>query len=300
VSPVNGSWNAAASWSTGAVPAETDHVCIDVAGTYQVTLDDEVSVRSLTLGGGAGAPTLSVLHSQADRAGLTLGGASTIQAGGVLGLRSNDAVQPAVFIRGSGAVTNHGVLRAVPGAGRQVGLSTSLTNAAAGRVEVEDDFVLVSTVINDGAFAVGPGARLDLLGGSFDSNPGSTIEVGGAFEGGNTTFTQAGGTVTGGPVGLSGGSTLVDSAGAGSFVLWGGGAANQLSGTIQAGQTVAIQGRPALLAATELQGTVVNDGTLQLEEIDSVAALNGPGNLTNTGTIRTLGPPGGSGSSGST
>src|SRR4051812_46131409 len=59
--PVNGSWFDASKWSTGHVPDSTVNVCITVAGTYTVTARNDVSVKTLTMGGPSGQQTLAML-----------------------------------------------------------------------------------------------------------------------------------------------------------------------------------------------------------------------------------------------
>lgn len=58
---VNGKWSEAAKWSTGAVPTSTDEVCITVAGTYTVTAEGSLEVKSLTVEPASGSATLSLL-----------------------------------------------------------------------------------------------------------------------------------------------------------------------------------------------------------------------------------------------
>lgn len=280
-SSVDGDWNVAANWSTGAVPLEADDVCIDVAGTYRVTPSSRVSIHSLTLGGASGTQTLSFANVNVTGVDLDLAATSTILGNGVLQLESS------VSVDGVGSVVNQGILRFSPGGERYFG--PSLTNAAGGTVHVHADLARLFSpqVVNDGSFVVHPGAQLSMGGASFASNAGSTIDVGGAFTAYRTTFTQAGGAVSGGPIVFEGESNLVDSSGPGAFVFRG--QFNQLTGTIPSGQMVTVEGRAGGFGATDLQGMVTNNGTLQLDAVDSAASLNGPGSLTNNGTLRTMG-----------
>lgn len=55
---VDGDWDVGSNWSPSGVPAASDNVCIDAAGTYEVSLDDEAEVRSLKIGGSTGVATL--------------------------------------------------------------------------------------------------------------------------------------------------------------------------------------------------------------------------------------------------
>src|SRR5713226_3655153 len=54
-----GSWSTGSNWSTGSPPVPGDDVCIDLAGTYSVTLPaTTATINSLTLGGTSGTQTL--------------------------------------------------------------------------------------------------------------------------------------------------------------------------------------------------------------------------------------------------
>jgi len=54
-----GLWSAPANWNTHFVPGPSDSVNITAAGTYTVTMDTNVSILNLTLGGGSGVQTLT-------------------------------------------------------------------------------------------------------------------------------------------------------------------------------------------------------------------------------------------------
>src|SRR5215467_8497898 len=54
-----GVWSSPANWSPNIVPGFLDNAQITAAGTYTVTIDTNVSVASLTLGGSSGAQTLT-------------------------------------------------------------------------------------------------------------------------------------------------------------------------------------------------------------------------------------------------
>ena len=74
-----GSWINASNWTPAGVPGVADSVFITNNGTYQVSLDANATVASLTLGGASGAQSLSNNAS-----GLTLNTASVVQNNGVL------------------------------------------------------------------------------------------------------------------------------------------------------------------------------------------------------------------------
>lgn len=77
-SATNGVWSDAGMWSPAGVPVDSDSVCIDTGGTYEVVLDVEAEVASLRLGGASGVATL-VLEDD-----LTLGEGLVIETSGVL------------------------------------------------------------------------------------------------------------------------------------------------------------------------------------------------------------------------
>src|SRR5438270_2723980 len=53
----NGNFNAAANWSTGAVPGASDLACIILSGNYTVTMNQSNTLGSLILGNGSAATT---------------------------------------------------------------------------------------------------------------------------------------------------------------------------------------------------------------------------------------------------
>ena len=59
----DGLWSNPTNWSTGEIPAYEDHVRIEVAGTYTVTLDGDVFAATVTVGGQTGEQTLRVNDS---------------------------------------------------------------------------------------------------------------------------------------------------------------------------------------------------------------------------------------------
>jgi hypothetical protein len=162
------------------------------------------------------------------------------------------------------------------------------------------------------SFTVGDfDTRID-VGNTFTNNGTATVAAGAALAVTNSHFTQAGGTLTVPPTGslasvsstftLSGGatsgsvvlnnSTLVDSGGTGGlFVLE---CSNNLSGIIQASQTVNVQGNGCGNASTNLAGaSVINNGMLELDSTNGNYALIQGSPLTNNGTFATLQDGGG-------
>src|SRR5439155_5264436 len=73
-----GNWNDAANWNPNQVPGASDDALITSSGDYAVTLDVDVLLNSLMLGGTGGTQTLVDLGHN-----LTLNSASTLTTNGV-------------------------------------------------------------------------------------------------------------------------------------------------------------------------------------------------------------------------
>ena len=86
-SAVSGNWSDGTKWDTGVPPSLTDDAVIAVDGTYAVTLDGNITVNSLTLGGAAGIQTLSASGKT-----LTLNNASVVNSFGILNLANGSTV----------------------------------------------------------------------------------------------------------------------------------------------------------------------------------------------------------------
>ena len=59
VNAAGGNWNTGANWDTGVAPTASDHVLIDLDGTYAVTVDAASTARSLSVGAATGTQTLT-------------------------------------------------------------------------------------------------------------------------------------------------------------------------------------------------------------------------------------------------
>ena len=82
--PNGGTWNDPANWLPNKVPTSGDDVQIVLSGTYTVTMTDDVSVQSLTMGGPTGKQTLD-----AGGRALTLAAASQVGSNGILNHSGN-------------------------------------------------------------------------------------------------------------------------------------------------------------------------------------------------------------------
>src|SRR5262245_3579450 len=74
-----GSWLTGSNWSSGTVPKPEDRALITLDGQYTVTLDADVTVAGLTLGGASGTQSLNTgSHT------VTINGPGTIAPHGLL------------------------------------------------------------------------------------------------------------------------------------------------------------------------------------------------------------------------
>lgn len=99
--PAGGQWTVATNWNPAKVPTASDDVAITLPGSYVVTLDQNATIASITLGGPTGEQTLDVLGGT-----LTIGQMSTISSNGQL-------------LLSGGVIAGTGVLR-IDGRARQL------------------------------------------------------------------------------------------------------------------------------------------------------------------------------------
>jgi len=103
----DGAWTDATKWSSGTAPISTDDVCIDVAGTYTVTLNGNRSVNSVTLGNATGVQTLLVQGSNAGSTG-SLTAATGFTNSGTVTMESIEAAHAVVLTITSGTFSMTG------------------------------------------------------------------------------------------------------------------------------------------------------------------------------------------------
>ena len=302
-------------------------------------LNGGANVHSLTLGAAGGTQTLDIAGQDYNYEGetynsttLSLAAASTINAGGELILDATGGGDPVsggnqaggIAVLDSAALANAGqIVAQSDDATWQEYYEGTLTNQSSGSIEVNSGSKLTLpspntggvapsysySLTNDGAVGVASGAALVLAAGL--GNSGAFVNNGpvtnnGAItavnQGGQMTWTQSGGSLSGNPVVMQNGAWLVDSVGSGSFLFnYSGGA---LSGTIPAGQTVTVQGEVFSSGGENYNSTtlglnangntspVVNDGTLVLDAPGTGSTSGGDtfltnGSLVNNGTLIT-------------
>ena len=175
-------------------------------------------------------------------------------------------------------VTNDGTIQASSsdGAwGESLNVGGTLTNAGSivdqsGTLTFQGQQNLPYLVDNTGSLSIASGASFTMIAGNGSSftNAATFANQGTATLQQSMSWIQSGGSETGNAVQLTGGETLQDSAGAGSFEVTNCAAAN-LTGTIPANQTVSVlggcSGTTLNLGTSGDTAAVVNDGTLSLD-----------------------------------
>jgi hypothetical protein len=295
VSPIGGSWTTAGNWSSNAVPTASDDVCIEVSGTYTVTLPASASVHSLTLGSasGTGTQTLDVTSATGQSPTLSLAADSAIGATGQLEIDS-PATEPAVTISAPSTATliDDGDLLVGEVGGSADYLRANLTIDASGSAEIAGPMIQDqgTTTTNDGSFNVDASSAFTVTNGNaVFVNGGSVVDDGLIKLTGNASWTQnapAAAAQSGNPVEIFGSGTLNDQSGTGSFDLVD---SAILDGTIPAGQTVTAEAFSGHNATIQLGATVINDGTLVLDQPNSPAnyadLIPNSSTLVNNGTV---------------
>ncbi len=148
-------------------------------------------------------------------------------------------------------------------------LRSDITNDSGGTFTIdgadtaEDGGNGATTFANDGTLSVGAGGGITVSSSSSFTQSAGTLANSGSFTVSDGTFTQSGGTDSGNAISITS-SKLVDSAGGGSFNLFG---SDTLSGTLPAGQTVDAIGNPTSPVEVTLGTNVTNNGTFELDSL---------------------------------
>jgi hypothetical protein len=314
-----GNWNEAAHWSPSGAPDSSESACITAAGTYTVAITTDVVAKTLTVGGASSAPTLDVVGASQSYAGDTYNettlGAETMSFAAntklILDATGGGSAEP----KGGGGVvqastvTEAGQIETAssdPHMDDRVRVSNLRIEPGASLLDASGTLLFLKegegaypwATTNEGTFTVAPGASAEMqpsfAGKAGFINAGSVVN-----EGSITTheaeWEQRAGSESGNPVALQSASTLIDSAGTGSFL------ANYgtviLTGTIPAGQTVTVRGEPFNTGGETYYSTglsnggkeLVNDGTLVLNPTGSGETGGNvnvePGSIRNNGVI---------------
>ena len=278
VGPVTGtvSGSIGSYWSMG-VPAKGVPVCINKDGTYTVVMNNQphafVEVGELQIGAASGNPTLEVTGANGNvelrlDAGATVGGNGTH---GTLALHTTASVDYLAEVTGAKgaalAVSSGGKLLVSGPLGSQAAatIAVPITNQAGGKVDIAGSTNMGMgevTVVNSGTFDIAHGASVYVPQDSFTQSAG-TLAVRGTLtlSGAASVFTLAGGSESGGPVKLVGGTTLVEGPGTMGFDITGN---VYLRGDIPAAQTVTVDGSSTNSDVSLTGGTTVK-GTLALD-----------------------------------
>ncbi len=289
---VNGKWSEAAKWSTGAVPTSTDEVCITVAGTYTVTAEGSLEVKSLTVEPASGSATLSLLGLGCTTstyfdasANITTGTLGTIQLTNAKGacIQGED-----VDLTWGGTFANAGKITVAAGtAGGTRELDGTLTNT--GKISIGVSTSSDALIENKGSITVANEAILLSSSSTITNGTGGSVtDTGtGALEIYSGTFNQGAGAA--GKVYVYELTLNLLGAGAGTFAFEG---SDSLSGNVSAAQSLAIQGAGCVTGAyVTASAGFTNAGSIELTNVEEVCAESEParlewsGTLTNTGKI---------------
>lgn len=164
-----GNWNVTTNWSTGALPTASDTAVFDLAGSYTVTMNVNVTLAGLRVSGASsGVQTVTGTTRT-----VALNGPSTIGAQGALSLASST-------VNGTGAITNEGALTL-----NATTVANALTNSGT---------MIVSGASSiSGAFANPVGASLSIQ--TVSSTAGTLTVANGFTNGGTIDLTTGTGAV---------------------------------------------------------------------------------------------------------
>jgi hypothetical protein len=298
-----GNWSVAGNWSPNQAPGTNDTAWITNNGTYTVTLDTNVTLSGLMLGGDSGTQTLS--HANYT---LTLNGSGISSFRGVYTFSGG-------ILTGSGALTLYGPFNWSGGTLGSAGSATIVT-ANGGLTINGGGKSLYATLVNNGAGTCGAGPIYFYSLASLSNTPAATLDftadgVPISVASGNPLFFNAGtlrksagtGSTTislpcpnAGSVQVNSGTlvlTLADSAG--SFTV-ADGATLSVNGTATLAPGAAITGAGNF---TMTSGLLTNYGTLTVSGTNTfksgTAVFAGGCTLTNTlivngGTVEFDGP----------
>ncbi|MDX1950684.1 MAG: hypothetical protein SFY81_00790 [Verrucomicrobiota bacterium] len=309
-----GDWSSAANWQPNQVPGASDTAIITSGTDFTVQLNSNVTIYSLTLGGGAGSQTLQLAGTLTSAGEITVSanGILNVQSGGLSGLvRVNNGgeihfsttTQKSLYrttllnegtIRWLGGpvtlgatpttlITNLGLFEISADAGMSIGIGGptprvvnlgTIRKIAGSGTTTFSNFQLQQL----GTVEVETGSLA--LNGSDDSILGGTVNValGAAIDLKSGTFREAGGVFTGqGVRRFSGGNLLLRT--------------NLLSGLSLESGTISIAS--TFQAAGEITNLVLNGATLiGSNRVSGLLVINEggiEGDVTNEGTLRFAG-----------
>jgi hypothetical protein len=159
-----GNWSVPANWSPNQVPGTVDVAWITNSGAYTVTLDTNLTLNGLALGGDSGTQTFS--HANYT---LTLDGPGSSSAHGIYALASG-------ILAGSGVLTLNGPFNwsggtlGSSGSGQVVTASGGLTMSGTAKY-------LYATLVNNGAATWSGGIAYTYTTALFSNTPAATLDL---------------------------------------------------------------------------------------------------------------------------
>ena len=162
-----GNWNAAGNWSPAQLPTTADNAIITNTGTYTVTLPpgSTGTAGTITVGGTSGTQTLAI-----DRATLTIGGASVINANGHL-----DFLVAQSVLTGAGNLTVNGIINWANGTMSGTGTTTI---GSGGLLAIGSGGVTFGRTLNNNGTGTWSGGNLTMSAGVvFNNLSGGTFDI---------------------------------------------------------------------------------------------------------------------------
>jgi hypothetical protein len=247
-SPTDGAWEDGSNWSTGVPPGAADDVTIAQPGITVTHAVGNDQIRSLTSSGGA---------SQLQITGGRIDVQNQVQVQNTFTLTINNALL-GMAAGGTFALTGNGGTVNLGEGGSLIGATSLSFNPGATFNVAGGTLVVPGTLtFNQGTFNFNSGTIDAPLPSAFNVSNGSTFNFNGGSITGSSTVALTGST-------LNIGADATQSV---TFVMRG---ANNLTGTVHAGQTVWVQGSNAgEHAVLTIPANLTNDGSLQLESINT-------------------------------
>ena len=238
----SGNWEEASHWSPSGAPGSSESACITASGTYTVTVSADALAKTLTVGGASGVQTIDVVGASQSIAGDTYDettlGAETMSFAAnsklILDATPGGSAQP----KGGGGVVNAYTVTEAgqiettssePRMDDRIKVSNLRIEPSASLLDASGTLLFIKegegaypwATTNEGTFTVAPGATVEMQP-SFSGkagfiNAGSVVNEGSIITHG-AEWQQQAGSESGNPVALQSSSTLIDSAGTGSFL----------------------------------------------------------------------------------
>ncbi|MHB8233936.1 MAG: beta strand repeat-containing protein, partial [Solirubrobacteraceae bacterium] len=294
------SFTEGAGTTSGAKPV----IVRDAALTYSGSGASAISTRgeSATVSGNVSSGQSLAIESTGGENAKTTASASFTNAGSITLTNADASANSATLVVSSGTLTNSGTLTTEPAAGGNRTIQANVTNTGTLQINASTAFNGSSkSLTNEGALNLAEAKQLTLSEkSSFTNGSGGKIVATGSavvlMEPG-TSFTEGAGTTSGTkPVIVRDAALSYTGSGASAIAIHG--ENGTLSGTLSAGQSLAIESTSTEHAKTTVTGGFTNAGSITLTNGDGSAnnatLLIASGTLSNSGTITTQPGVGGS------